>query len=446
MRYAERFGRHALFGITDKGDMVGQDVSEKTLRQLVQELGRIDPPVALPIEIVKFSPEKSIIVVHAEGPKDVYTYDGRPYVRIGPTTTVMSRGIYQNLLMESIHASRRWETLPAKDAVGLEDLDMDEIQRTMDNAIRLGRLEPGQDRSPELILRRFQLIEEDRMLNAAVALFGSQDSNSLQISYPQFSIRMARFRGVDRLADFDDNRQYWGNAFKLLQYAGSFLMDHVPIPGKVIPGKLIREDRPLYPSRATREGIANAICHRDYAGHGGAVTLSMFNDRVEIANSGTFHFGVTPESLAKPHISQPWNPLIASVFYRSGIIERWGTGTLNILAWCNKNQNPVPAWKDDKEHSTVTLTFFPSTDLKEEKIPETHITDPVKRLLHFLDTEKSSSQLRDALNVTHRHYFRRQYIQPALEMGLIEYTIPEKPSSRLQRYKLTRKGRDALKI
>jgi ATP-dependent DNA helicase RecG len=157
---------------------------------------------------------------------------------------------------------------------------------------------------------------------------------------------------------------------------------------------------------------------------------------------------VTPESLTKPHISQPWNPLIASVFYRSGIIERWGTGTLNILAWCNKNRNPVPVWKDDKEHSTVTLSFFPAAELKEKKGPGAHmtdpVTDPVKRLLHFLDTEKSSSQLREALNVTHRHYFRRQYIQPALEMGLIEYTIPEKPSSRLQRYRLTRKGRDAL--
>ena len=247
-------GGTVLFGITGKGDMVGQDVSEKTLRQLVQELGRIDPPVALPTEIVKFSLEKSIIVVHAEGAKDVYTYDGRPYARMGPTTTVMSRGIYQNRLMESIHASRRWETLPAKGAAGLLDLDMDEIQRTMDNAIRLGRLEPGQDRSPELILRRFQLIEDDRLLNAAVALFGSQDSSSLQISYPQFAIRMARFRGIDRLADFDDNRQYWGNAFKLLQYAGSFLMDHVPIPGKVNPGKLIREDRRLYPYSCHKGG------------------------------------------------------------------------------------------------------------------------------------------------------------------------------------------------
>jgi len=200
-----------------------------------------------------------------------------------------------------MHASRRWETLPAEADVGLEDLDLDEVQRTMDNAIRLGRLDPGQDRSPELILHRFQLIEHDRILNAAVALFGSQDSTSLQISYPQFSIRMARFRGVDRLADFDDNRQYWGNAFKLLQYAGSFLMDHVPIPGKVIPGKLIREDRPWYPARATREGVSNSICHREYAGHGGAVTLSMFDDRLEIVNPGTFHFGVTPESLASPH-------------------------------------------------------------------------------------------------------------------------------------------------
>ena len=41
--------------------------------------------------------------------------------------------------------------------------------------------------------------------------------------------------------------------------------------------------------------------------------------------------------------NKPWNPIIANVFYRAGIIERWGMGTLNIIDWCTENGNPTPA-------------------------------------------------------------------------------------------------------
>ena len=171
-------------------------------------------------------------------------------------------------------------------------------------------------------------------------------SDRLKPLYPQLEIRLARFRGKNRLGDFADNRQYWGHAFSLLRRAESFLMDHVPIAGRVIPGKMVREDQPLYPPRATREAIANAICHRDYTIPGGAVAVAMYDDHLEITNPGTFHFGITPEKHTRPHESKPWNPIIANVFYRAGIIERWGTGTLNILDWCKENGNPPPTWEE----------------------------------------------------------------------------------------------------
>ena len=73
------------------------------------------------------------------------------------------------------------------------------------------------------------------------------------------------------------------------------------------------------------------------------------------------------------------------------------------------------------------------------------VTDPVQSLLALLQRgELSSSQLREALGIKHRPTFRRNYLHPALKAGLIEYTIPDKPNSRLQKYRLTNKGKSLI--
>jgi ATP-dependent DNA helicase RecG len=58
--------------------------------------------------------------------------------------------------------------------------------------------------------------------------------------------------------------------------------------------------------------------------------------------------------------------------------------------------------------------------------------------------EQSARYLRQALSIKHRPTFRENYLNPAMLQGLIEYTIPDKPSSRLQNYRLTDKGRQFL--
>lgn len=71
----------------------------------------------------------------------------------------------------------------------------------------------------------------------------------------------------------------------------------------------------------------------------------------------------------------------------------------------------------------------------------TRSDDPVERLLPLLQGgELSSGQFRKALGIKHRPTFRRNYLHPALEAGFIEYTIPDKPNSRLQKYRLTNEG------
>ena len=75
----------------------------------------------------------------------------------------------------------------------------------------------------------------------------------------------------------------------------------------------------------------------------------------------------------------------------------------------------------------------------------TQSTDPVTRLLNCLaQGAMSAGELRLALKIKHRPTFRANYLHPALAEGLIEYTLPDKPNSRLQKYRLTRTGREVM--
>ena len=165
----------------------------------------------------------------------------------------------------------------------------------------------------------------------------------LQVRYPHCLLRLARFRGTDK-SEFTDNRQEIGNAFDLYQRAQRFFRDHLPVAGRIVPGVFERIDEPLYPPDALREAIANAICHRDY-GIGGGISLAIYDDRLEISSTGVLHFGLTPADLLRPHPSRPWNLLIAHTFYRRGIIEQWGRGTLKMAALMEQAGLPLPEYE-----------------------------------------------------------------------------------------------------
>ena len=147
-------------------------------------------------EEVTLSGDRSVIAIPVPqlggGP---YTYDGRPYVRQGPTTIIMPQEQYRRLLLEQMHPTQRWESQPAYE-FGIDDLDHAEITRTVDEAIRRGRMEEPGTRDPEALLLGLDLIQHGRLLNAAVVLFGKADRFMPQ--YSQCLLRLARFRGVTK--------------------------------------------------------------------------------------------------------------------------------------------------------------------------------------------------------------------------------------------------------
>ena len=343
-------GGHVLFGVTPESKVAGQQVSERTIEELSEELRRIEPQALPGIERVRVNSDREVLVVEvATGPTRPYMYRGKGYRRVGNTTVAMSPYEYQRMLMERVHTEQRWETQPAE-GWSVDDLDAAQIRRTVAEAVRLEQLEEPLSRDPTDLLRGLGLLRDGVLLRAAAVLFGNTER--LMFDMPQCLLRVARFRGIDKM-DFLDNRQFNGNAFSLLASAERFLRDSIPVAGRFEPDRFERIDEPLYPPLATREALANALCHRDYSIGGGSIGVAIYADRLEITSSGSLHFGLTPENLFVPHESRPWNPLIARTFHRRGIIEEWGTGTLKMVDWVTSAGLPIPEIEDANDCVTV---------------------------------------------------------------------------------------------
>ena len=269
-------GGQVLFGVTQAGVVVGQQVSERTIEELSAELRQIEPTTFPAVERMPVGGEREIILVSTDqGTSRPYTYRGSAYRRIGNTTVKMSAYEYERMLMERMHKEHRWENQPA-DGWSVDDLDVVEIRNTVAEAVRIGRLDEPPSREPVDLLRGLGLLQDGVLLRAAVVLFGKEERLGFEI--PQCKLRVARFRGIDKM-EFLDNRQFLGNAFSLLSHAERFLRDSLPIAARFEPDRIQRIDEPLYPPLATREALANALCHRDYTIHGGSIGVAIYADR-----------------------------------------------------------------------------------------------------------------------------------------------------------------------
>ena len=395
-------GGRVLFGVTPQGVVVGQQVSERTIEELSAEVNRIDPPAFPEVERVRISTECEVIVVHVRrGSSLPYQYRGTSYRRVGNTTRATSAEEYNKMLFERMHSERRWENQPASGWT-VDDLDDAEIRNTVAEAVRIGRLnEPG-SRDPEELLRGLGLLRGDVLFRAAAVLFGSTER--LECEMPQCLLRVARFRGIDR-SEFLDNRQFNGNAFTLLASAERFLRDTLPIAGRFESGRIERIDEPLYPPLAIREALANALCHRDYSMGGGSVGLAVYDDRLEVTSTGSLHFGLTPDVLFLPHESLPWNPLVARTFYRRGIIEEWGRGTIKMTDLATDAGLLCPEIEDRANCVTVR---FRHPDFVSAGQGENGLIERQEAILVLLDRSAKGLALRDIVALLSPYTSERQ--------------------------------------
>lgn len=134
-----------------------------------------------------------------------------------------------------------------------------------------------------------------------------------------------------------------------------------------------------------------------------------------------------------------------------GIIEKWGTGTLNIIEWCKENGNPPPEWR--VRTGSVVLTFKPLAD-DSEKQPESQLgpqqeprqesrQESLRNRIIELIQKGPLSRSEISKKLAHKKISGQlnNVLKDLLIEKVVEYTIPDKPQSRLQRYKLIKKDK-----
>ena len=139
--------------------------------------------------------------------------------------------------------------------------------------------------------------------------------------------------------------------------------------------------------------------------------------------------------------------------------EGRSTGIPKIMEAMVKNGSPPAEFEFDEDHSyfmvrlpahpaAVEVTASTAGAGKAVFAPPVTppVTPPVEKLLAALSSGESlgGTEIRALLGLKDRTHVRQYYIEPALSAGLIEYTIPDKPNSRLQKYRLTEKGRQII--
>ena len=241
---------------------------------------------------------------------------------------------------------------------------------------------------------------------------------------------------------------YQGTVFELVDQAVDFVLSKI---NRAIGTRSESARAPRtyeIPEEVVTEAVVNAVAHRDYTSNG-SVQVMLFADRLEVWNPGSLPPPLTFEKLRAPHASVPANPLLAESMYLVSYVERMGTGTLDMIRRCVAAGLPEPeftvtdafvarVWRS----KPLTRTERDQADGKNAITPE--VTPEVLRLLSVMAGVMSRREIQATLSLTDEKHFRQSYLQPAIAQGLLEMTIPRKPRSRLQRYRLTELGRTLL--
>lgn len=347
-------GGQLLIGIANNKEILGIKDANKLRLEIEHFLIKeLVPEAPVMVSVEDYGNKQLLLIKVWEGSKQPYIFNGSIYYRRNDRTIQASSKEISELIHKRQETEIHWERQAAL-GVKLEDLDMEEVQKTIeaskfDLKLNKDKLEPIE------FLSYYGLYQNGNFTNAAVLLFAKNPARFI----PQARVRVALLKGGKTGVEFTDDRLLDGNIFKDRMAILDFFDKHLQLRRKFDHKDWGREDDYEIPMKALREGVMNALVHREYSIPSSAMSILIYPDKIEITNTGKSPY--KQRELLKSHLSMPYNPDIAHMVFLRGFIEKIGRGTIMIANECKKAGLKAPTWEVGEQ--TVKLIFFSDVKL-----------------------------------------------------------------------------------
>lgn len=445
---------YLIIGAHDNGTLSGLKVDDNLFKKIsgIRSDGNILPIPMMTCERYELEGGDLLIVEVQPSFSTPVRYRGRTFIRIGPRRDIAT------IDEERILSEKRMSNMATFDAspcyaATIHDIHLDIIKNEyIPKAVSADELEKD-TRNIEQQMASLGLydIEHNSPTNACIVLFGKNPKQFLYGAYLQY----VRFVGLDKGAEIDDDKPFYDCLAKMMPKLESFI-DYGVVKTRPVAVSTLREkNQSNYPKDALRELILNACMHRDYQSNM-PTRFYQFTNRIEIMNPGGLYGKARPENF--PDVNDYRNPIIAQALKVLGYVNMFNRGVSRVKSMMIENGGKEPTFNVDKitafevtsysaikyaelqDDSSNTTEQFPKmfTKLFTKLIPsyfQEEEKETIGHILNILQEPTSASEMAKILKLPPRN-LKNRYISKMLQAGIITMTIPDKPNSRNQKYKL----------
>lgn len=240
--------------------------------------------------------------------------------------------------------------LTAVEGAKLSDVATDRIAWFVAEASARRKFSFSAAPTPKNVLLELGLLEKNRLLHAALMLFGKEP----QRTCPSAVVKCSHYHGTQVVRPIPSQQVFGATLFEQIDAATDFVLSKLDRTIGNREDSNIATETLEIPKEAIREIIVNAVVHRDYDSSG-SVQIDVFADRVEIMNPGNLPKEISVEDLPTKHLSVPVNPFLARPFFLAGCIDQLGYGTRNVVKWCHEAGLPDPDFIPGDNQFRVTI-------------------------------------------------------------------------------------------
>ena len=465
--FANSQGGTLYIGVEDDGTVVGisdaKALLENMPNKVLSNLG-----ILANVELMA-SDGKEYVSVRVEGQDNPVSYGGKFYVRTGSTTQELRGRELARFLQQKMDIE--WDALTQRDAT-MDDIDEKAVKYFVEKAIEEKRIDESvryEDKGT--VLEKLGLIAANgELTNAALLLFGKD----VERWYPTAIFRIGRFGASQADLIMHDNI-----ACALIEMPKNvigMLRNKYLIARNGYEGLSRREPLEI-PEDGLREMLCNAIIHKDYTST--YIQMRVWDKEVELWNPGPLPEELTVASLMEKHASMPRNPKIAKVFFLAGFIESWGRGYERIRESFDKAHLAMPKFEQvhggfmatiqrevfmrvqggsgetesDSVSNSVSNSVSDSVSggsksaVSWQQVVESYSLSPtltwevIEPILRQMQIPHLLKEIINALGYNDPYYFKKTFINPLLNAGIVAMSNPKKPRDSKQKYVLTEDGK-----